>query len=124
MKLIIAFVCLFAGVQLASAQEKTAKTPEERAALYTEQLTKELALDKDQQEKISSINLRTAQKNDALKNNQAIPPEKQKELIKKNNNLRADQIKTVLTEEQKVKFEKFEAERMAKKVKKGNETEE
>ncbi len=109
-------IALFAGLSSASAQEKSKKTPEQRAELHTERLTKELGLSADQRTKIAEFNLGVALKNESIRNNSNIPQETKISSLKSNNEARKMMIKTILTEEQIKKFEELEAKKDANKA--------
>ena len=111
-------IALFAGITAASAQEKTKKTPEQRAELHTERLTKVLGLNADQRTKIAEFNLGIALKNESLRNNPNIPQDVKISSLQSNNEARKMMIKTVLTQEQIKKFEELEAKKEANKAEK------
>jgi Spy/CpxP family protein refolding chaperone len=96
------------------AQEQTKRSPEERAKLHTERMTKQLALSPDQQAKVTELNLGIARKNEAVRNNVNMTPEQKKESIKGNMQGRNDVLKTILTVEQ---FEKFKQHQDMRKEK-------
>ena len=111
-------IALFAGITAASAQEKSKKTPEQRAELHTERLTKVLGLNADQRTKIAEFNLGIALKNESLRNNPNIPQDVKISSLQSNNEARKMMIKTVLTQEQIKKFEELEAKKEANKAEK------
>jgi hypothetical protein len=117
-------IALFAGITAASAQEKSKKTPEQRAELYTERLTKVLGLNADQRTKIAEFNLGIALKNESIRNNPNIPQEVKISSLQSNNEARKMMIKTILTEEQIKKFEELEAKKDANKAEKAGKKEE
>jgi protein CpxP len=117
-------IALFAGITTASAQEKSKKTPEQRAELHTERLTKVLGLNADQRTKIAEFNLGIALKNESIRNNPNIPQEVKISSLQSNNEARKMMIKTILTEEQIVKFEELEAKKDANKAEKAGKKEE
>ena len=109
-------IALLTGITAASAQEKTKKTPEQRAELHTERLTKVLGLNDDQRAKIAEFNLGIALKNEAIRSNTNMPQDSKISYLQSNNEARKMMIKTVLTEEQIKKFEELEAKREANKA--------
>ena len=113
-------IALFVGLTSASAQEKSKKTPEQRAELHTERLTKVLGLNPDQRTKIAEFNLGVALKNESIRNNPTIPQEKKISSLKSNNEARKMMIKSVLTAEQIKKFEELEAKKEANKAEKAS----
>ena len=118
LKVLLVGIALFAGITAASAQEKTKKTPEQRAELHTERLTKVLGLNADQRTKIAEFNLGIALKNESLRNNPNIPQDVKISSLQSNNEARKMMIKTVLTQEQIKKFEELEAKKEANKAEK------
>lgn len=108
-------VALIAGMTSVSAQEKSKKSAQERAELHTERMSKALNLTSDQRAKVAELNLGIAMKNDAIRNNTEMSKELKMESIKANNEARKTYIKTILTEEQLIKFEEHEAKMQAKK---------
>lgn len=114
-------VALIAGMTTATAQEKSKKTPLERAELHTERMTKALDLTSDQRAKVAELNLGIAMKNDAIRNNAEMSKELKMESIKANNEARKTNIKSILTVEQLKKFEEHEAKMQAKKEAKKTE---
>lgn len=105
--MMILFIAAMTAVNV-NAQEKKQdapkKTPEERAELMTQRMTKELALSADQQVKIKELILkREKQKQEGM--------EKRKAEMEK---IEA-QFKTILTSEQYQKFEKKKEEMKAKR---------
>jgi hypothetical protein len=101
-------------VQSLNAQEQIKRSPEERATLHAERMTKQLALTPDQQAKVLELNMGIARKNEAIRNNVNMTPEQKKEGI--NGNMRAQNeiLKTILTLEQ---FEKFKQQQEIRKEK-------
>ena len=116
LKVLLVGIALFAGITAASAQEKSKKTPEQRAEMHTERLTKVLVLNADQRTKIAEFNLGIALKNESLRNNPNIPQDVKISSLQSNNEARKMMIKTVLTEEQIKKFEELEAKKEANKA--------
>lgn len=120
LKVLLVGIALFAGITAASAQEKSKKTPEQRAELHTERLTKVLGLNADQRTKIAEFNLGIALKNESLRNNPNIPQDVKISSLQSNNEARKMMIKTVLTQEQIKKFEELEAKKEENKAAKSS----
>jgi len=90
------------------AQQRQRSTPEERAKRQTETLVKELKLTKEQETKVYEINLKYAQP----RTDSSTPAdrEKRREEMRKSMDERDAAIKEVLTDDQKVKYEKHAKE--------------
>ena len=97
--LFIAAAFVFTANSL-NAQEQTKRSPEERATLHTERMTKQLVLAPEQQTKVADLNLGIAKKNEAVRNNVNMTPEQKQEAIKGNLQARNSVLKTILTAEQ------------------------
>jgi len=82
------------------AQEKKQRTPEERAQKATEKMAKELNLSEEQKEKVLEINLQKAKEMQQLKEEMKVLKEKRKKLRDEH----AEQMKSVLSEEQYQKY--------------------
>lgn len=106
---------LIVGTSSVSAQEKTKKTPQERAEMHTTRMANALELTADQRAKVAELNLGIALKNDAIRNDPNMSKELKQESIKGNNEARMAQLKNILNEEQYKKVLEFEAQRNAKK---------
>ncbi|HEX5168038.1 MAG TPA: hypothetical protein VFW11_02610 [Cyclobacteriaceae bacterium] len=81
------------------AQEKTQKTPEQRAVALTEWMKTNLQLMPDQEGTIQSINLKYANLNEGLRTSSKSRMQKFKAL-KSNDQAKDDELKVVLTDEQ------------------------
>lgn len=99
-------------------EEHEPKTPEERSKHFTDKMTKELLLNADQQQKISTINLQAAKDHEALKNNKTIKEEDRKMEFKKIEEKRFAAIKPLLNAEQLKKFETMIQEKKEKIIEK------
>jgi hypothetical protein len=86
-------------------------SPEERAKIQTERMTKALLLSADQQEKVHAINLGVAQKNDVIRTNENFSEDQKKEYMKGNLDGKKASLKLILNEEQFKKYERMETER-------------
>ena len=106
---------LFFGTTTVSAQEKTKKTPQERAEMHTTRMANALELTADQRAKVAELNLGVALKNDAIRNDANMSKELKQQSIKGNNDARIAQLKYILNEEQYKKVLEHEAQREAKK---------
>ena len=80
----------------------------ERAKLESEKLSKELSLDERQKNLITELNLATAFKNEEIDLDKTLTNDQKKEKITINENRKIEQLKEILTAEQKVKFNKIE----------------
>ena len=67
MKKLMIIAALASMTVAAQAQEKDRKTPQERAKLRTEHMTKELELSPEQQAKVEAINLKYADRVEAVR---------------------------------------------------------
>lgn len=97
------------------AQQRQRATPEERAKRQTEALVKELGLTTEQKDKVYEINLKYAQPRTNTANTDR---EKRREEFQKLQKEKDDAIKAVLTDEQKVKYEKYQKD-LQEKMKEG-----
>jgi hypothetical protein len=94
----------------------TDKTPEERAAILTENMITNLSLDATQTEQVTQINLGVAQKNEAITNDTTMSQELKLACIQGNNDTRRAYFKLILTEDQYSKY--LEMEESVKEIKK------
>lgn len=103
---LLLMIALFAtsGVFAQQRQQRERSTPEERAKRQTETLTKELTLTDAQKDKVYKIVLKFAQPQ--AQDNANTDREKRREEFQKVQKQRNDSIKTVLTDDQKKKFDK------------------
>lgn len=112
---------LVLGMTTATAQEKTKKTPEQRAQMHTNKMAKELSLTDEQKEKVLVLNTGIAQKNDAIRNDANMTPELKKESLKGNREARDSHLKTILTDEQYKLYESRKTEMKAVREEKKSE---
>lgn len=103
--------------------QKGPKTAEERATQVTERLTKQLGLSDEQKAKIYEINVGIAQKNEAIRANNALTKEQRMAQIKENHAARKAMYKDVMNAEQYAKYEAWEKEKQAKMEAKRKEKE-
>ncbi|MFV0417985.1 MAG: hypothetical protein ACK5KT_04515 [Dysgonomonas sp.] len=103
---LLLMIALFAtsGVFAQQRQQRERSTPEERAKRQTETLTKELTLTDAQKDKVYKIVLKFSQPQ--TQDNANTDREKRREEFQKIQKQRNDSIKTVLTDDQKKKFDK------------------
>ena len=106
-KMIIA-ASLFSVVSTAALAQQAAPTAEERATKQTENMVIDLGLSPEQKEQVYAINLGIIQKNDAIRANNAMSTELKRQSIQGNNDARREMIMSVLTPEQKPKYEQAE----------------
>lgn len=81
------------------AQERTPKTPDERAAALTGWMKDNLQLTPEQEEPIQSVNLKYANLNEELRSNSLSRLQKAKKL-KANDQAKDKELKAILTDEQ------------------------
>lgn len=119
MKIKLLFSVLFfvVSLNLAFAQTKTPKTPEERATGRTNRLEKALKLTAEQKTTVYNANLDAAKQNDELRTkvkakevNKAGAMEQKKSI----ESARDSKISAVLTAEQKPKYEQIKAKQIEK----------
>lgn len=101
MRTVILTMCLVLASHISFGQQKVKKTPEERAEIATKHLEKDITLTPVQRDKIYSINLRTAQKNQEIRKKTDLTEEQKKEQLKSSNQNRRKSVMAELTEEQK-----------------------
>lgn len=109
----LSMALLVAGAMM--AQDRPARTPEERAKAQTARMTQQLGLDADQQAKVASINMEYAQKQQDLQVTRKEGDEKVKGEGMKLHEARMAAMKAVLTPEQYTKLEAME-EKMKERV--------
>lgn len=122
---ILSLALAFAG--LASAQQSPSspsspsqnqaptKTPEERATGHSKRLTKELGLTADQEKSVYNFCLQHAQTQDADRIKYQNDKEAMRNAHKQNNQTFDTNMGTVLTPDQKTKFEQIRQEEKAKR---------
>lgn len=128
MKSIITALSIMLITASVTAQQ-TESSPEQRAAVKTENMAKTLNLTEEQKSKVADLNLGIAQKNEAVKNNPNMTPEQKKEAYRGNEEGRKANLQLILTPEQYQKYLNQEANKEAKvkqnrqKVQKGKKIE-
>lgn len=117
-------IALMIGTTVVSAQGTVKKTAQERADMHTKHMTKALALTPEQVSKVAELNLGVANKNEVVRNDANMTPDRKKEFVKGNLDGRKVHLQMILTPEQFAKFEQNEAKKIenktAKKAKKKN----
>ena len=124
MKKLILLVIVFMTTIVTFAQETLSKSPEQRTAQFVKQLKKELKLTSEQTEKIEIIQLKCLKQVDSIKVN-AVAQDK-KEINKKAREMTKAanvDIKAILTDDQKIKFDTWLAEKKDKTIKKAGDKE-
>ena len=112
-------ILIFIANSWCSAQvAESENTPEELAAILTENMISKLSLNATQIEQVTQINLGVAQKNEAIKNDTNMTQELKLACIQGNNDTRKAYFQLILTEEQYTEYLKMEESvREIKKVK-------
>ena len=78
------------------SQEQQKKTPEQRAALKTERLAKELLLSPEQKEKVLTLYTGIAQKNDSARKSTSLSKDQKEVAIKSNNQTKVELVVSML----------------------------
>ncbi len=114
-KLIFTAILFISMGTMAFAQQgdkKVKKTPEEKAQLATEELTKKLSLTADQKTKIQAINIESFKK---VKESNPKGEKKDKAAIKAAKDERDTKINAVLNDTQRKAYKEFKAEKKIEK---------
>ena len=109
---IILPVVLFASSAL--AQERTPKTPEERATMQTKHMVKDLSLNSEQEKKVMDINLSAAKSMDEVRSANSGDRESMKIEAKKISSDKDAALKAVLDEKQYNQYLALKQARMDK----------
>lgn len=88
------------------------QTPGEKAAKQTAAMTQVLSLTPEQVEKVQTLNLKVADKVDAIEKNNAIDAANKKEFIEGNKKDHMAMMRTILTDEQLVTYEAWLTEKV------------
>lgn len=115
--LILALAMAFGATAMAQQpqhQKRERKPAEERATNSAQKMKTKLGLDDAQTAKIHDINLRIAQKNDAIRDNTSLSREQKMAQLKETQTARNAQYKEVLTPDQYTKYEAWEKEKREK----------
>ncbi len=107
------FFLWLAATSAASAQHTGRALPEERAGKQTERMNQELTLTDEQYKKVGEINLKYAQKNEAVANADEGRMKKMS-AIRTNRDQKNAEMKKVLTEAQYNKYLEIQEEMAAK----------
>ena len=97
-----------------SQEEKTEKTPEERAAHMTEKMTNEFSLSKKDAAEVGKLNLEFMHTVVATKDNNELSKEDKMAAIEKASNTLSDGLESILSSEDFAKFKEKQAEKKAK----------
>lgn len=95
-------------------------TPEEIAQRQTNKMKEVLDLTPEQEEQLHALNLKVAQKIDAVKKNESLTEEQKKEFIKGNKKDKRTAMASILTEEQMATWEAHLAKKKQLKAAKKN----
>ena len=122
-KLFLSVIVLMTTI-IAFAQDNLSKSPEQRAAQFVKQLDKEIQLTLDQSEKIYIIQLKCIKQVDSIKA-KALDTDKKESNKKAREIIKAANvdIKAILTDDQKTKFDTWLAEKKDKTKNKAAEKE-
>ena len=82
------------------AQEKTGKTPQERAQFKTDWMAKELSLTAEQKTQVAGLNMEAVEKNQGIRNNASLTAEQKKAAWQESRKAQKEKLKTILTAEQ------------------------
>lgn len=97
---------------------KRADRKEEKNAQMKAELATRLSLTAEQAEKLNALQLRVAEKNKAIRSNDALDKAKKKELIKGNKEDHKKEMSIILTADQLIEYEAMVAEKKAAHKKK------
>jgi Spy/CpxP family protein refolding chaperone len=124
MKKLILLVIVFMTTIVTFAQDTLSKSPEQRTAQFVKQLKKELKLTSEQTDKIEIIQLKCLKQIDSIKVN-AVAQDKKETNKKAREMTKAANIdiKAILTDDQKIKFDTWLAEKKDKTNKKAGDKE-
>jgi protein CpxP len=103
--------------------EKQKQTPEQKAQMQTDRLSKQLLLTEDQKAKIYETNLAVNMKNEAVQTHSTWTKEQKSQAFEGNNSGRYTVIKSYLTNEQLTKFEQMEVKSSEPMEVKANDSE-
>lgn len=108
-KLMMLFAVLFLTSTGLTAQNRQQATPEERAKRQVETLTKELTLNEEQQKQVYDISLKFSKQRTSQMGSDA-SREKRREEFQKIQKQQDEEIKAILTEDQKKKYDEHQKE--------------
>ncbi len=118
MKKLMIIALLASMTVAAQAQEKDRKTPQERAKLRTEHMTKELALSPEQQAKVEAINLKYADQVEAVRAEREAERTAKRDAAEAMHAAHDAEMKAVLTADQYTKWVAKKQEAKAKHLEK------
>lgn len=118
MKKLMIIAALASMTVAAQAQEKDRKTPQERAKLRTEHMTKELELSPEQQAKVEAINLKYADRVEAVRAEREAERTAKREAAEAMHAAHDAEMKAVLTADQYTKWVAKKQEAKAKHLEK------
>jgi protein CpxP len=118
MKKLMIIALLASMTVAAQAQEKDRKTPQERAKLRTEHMTKELELSPEQQAKVEAINLKYADRVEAVRAEREAERTAKREAAEAMHAAHDAEMKAVLTADQYTKWVAKKQEAKAKHLEK------
>ncbi|MBL4862718.1 MAG: hypothetical protein JKY09_06855 [Crocinitomicaceae bacterium] len=91
------------------------KTPKESATEQTNRMAAELDLTAEQKENVAELNLKVANKIQAIEDNESFSDDKKKEFISGNKKDHMNALSTILTEEQMSQWKELNSERKVTK---------
>lgn len=91
------------------AKREVMKTPEGRAKHQTDHMTSSLDLTPEQKEQVEQLNLKVAQKIQAVRENETLTQDQKVEFINGNKEDQKRVLKTILSDEQFAKWEEMQA---------------
>jgi len=118
MKKLMIIAALASMTVAAQAQEKDRKTPQERAKLRTEHMTKELELSPEQQAKVEAINLKYADRVEAVRAEREAERTAKRDAAEAMHGAHDAEMKAVLTADQYTKWVAKKQEAKAKHLEK------
>lgn len=112
-KITFVFALVFAVSTLAFSQQGQRKSAEERAEMFAKNLTKELALNEEQSSKVKAIQVVSMTKIDEIRAKGMDSGDKKamRQEVKAINDASDAQVATILTADQKTKYEEWKAKR-------------
>lgn len=112
-KIFFVITLVLVNVAITSAQNAPKRSAEERAAMFVKNLGKEMTLTEDQTTKITAIQLETIKKVDVIREKGMADGDKKamRQEAKAANEAGEASIKALLTDEQKTKFDAWQAKK-------------
>lgn len=107
--------------KMEARESRTELSPEQKSERVTARMTEKLGLNAMQQTKVKELTLGIAMKNDALRNDASLTPEQKKERIRMNLKAGRAHLYDMLDADQKIKLERWEAEKKEAKKEKMEE---